>query len=239
MSRFRHLKNVFSQYGTKENFYIIRKSKGDVRVIEAKKNKNLNTRYELKNRNGADTTDEFWAMVKEYANNNPYMTPEEVDLLVLSEYQKLYRGFRDADDITNIQCMLRHLKNLIKEFEGIVQFENIIRQKVVSKCWKQEKLSVAEEKLSILLGNLSDVILDYVKGPIEAEDEENSDIWKENKKLEKEIVIYMSALPEKINIHCLGIDKFYYHRIIPFYRKLYDTAKEALNQNNEILLEFP
>ena len=62
--------------------------------------------------------------------------------------------------------MLRHLKNLIKEFEGIVQFENIIRQKVVSKCWKQEKLSVAEEKLSILLGNLSDVILDYVKGEL-------------------------------------------------------------------------
>lgn len=204
--------------------------------MDTERFENLKARYDLKNRNGADSTDEFWAIIKEYANDDPYMTPEEVDFLVLSEYQRLFRGFPDVDGINNIQNMLRHLKKLIKEFESIAKFENIIRQKVVSECWKQEKLSVAEEKLSILLENLSDIILDYVKGPIGVEDEENSNIWKENEKLEKDISIYMNALPEKTNIHSLGIDKFYYHRIIPFYRKLYATAKEALNHNNEILL---
>lgn len=204
--------------------------------MDTERFENLKARYDLKNRNGADSNDEFWAMLKEYANDDPYMTPEDVDQFVLSEYQNTCKGFQDFDDVANIKFILRHLKMLLKEFDGIVQFENIIRQKFVSGYWKQEKLSVAEEKLSILLENLSDVILDYVKGPIGEDDEENSYIWKENEKLDKEIAIYMNALPEKTNIQSLGIDKFYYHRIIPFYEKLYDTVKEAVNQNNEILL---
>lgn len=38
------------------------------------------------------------------------------------------------------------------------------------------------------------------------------------------------------NRHNAGIDKFYYYCIIPFYKKLYTTPREALHQNEEILL---
>lgn len=189
----------------------------------------LKARYELKNRNGLDTLVELLEMIEEYVKDKPNMNLEEIRRLMLREYCSLYKGFPDVDAISNIKHMLRYLKGLINEFENIAKLN-------VSEKWKHERFAETEEKLSVLLGNLSDIILNHVGDPKETQGEVNSSLWKEDEKLEEEIVIYMRALHEKIDIHNLGIDRFYYHRIIPYYRKLYRTAKEALDQNDEYLL---
>ncbi len=196
---------------------------------------NLRMRAEFKNRNGVDSLKEIGGMIEEYERDYPNITSEELDQLMLEEYCNLYNAFNDTEPITNMQHMLRHLKELLKQFKDIYQLENIIKQKV-SDRYKQYKLSMAEEKLSVLLSNLSLVILDYVTVPIGIQDEENSNLWKANEEVEKVISLYMRASLETGNINNLGIDRIYKHIIIPFYQKLYETIQEALNQNNEILL---
>jgi hypothetical protein len=189
----------------------------------------LKVRYDLKNRNGADSSVEFWTMIEEYLKDDPNMDLEEVRRLTLREYCSLFKGFPDVDAVTNIKQMLKYFKGVINEFENIVKLNFPER-------WKQERLAEGEEKLSILLGNMSDLILDYVGDPSETQDEENSSLWQDDESLEKEIVIYMRALHENVNIHNVGIDKYYFQSIIPYYKKIYETAKEALDQNDEYLL---
>lgn len=60
--------------------YIIKekKRKGDVQVMDIKLSEKLKVRYDLKNRNDVDSTEEFLEIINEYQKNNPQITDSEL-----------------------------------------------------------------------------------------------------------------------------------------------------------------
>lgn len=189
--------------------------------MDAKGIKNLRTRYELKNRNSVDTSEEFLEIIEEYIKDNPYMTDSELWQFVLYEYWKLCRGFSDMDAAINLKHMLKYLKEMIKVFENTVYLK-------CSEKWRKETLSKLEEMLNILLESISDVIHEYVGDYYESQNEKDETL---SKKAES----YIKTL-YKMDIANINITDYYCNHMIPFYRYLHKKIHEALNENNKDVL---
>ena len=181
----------------------------------------LKSRYELKNRNGADTSEEFLEIIEEYIKDNPYMTDTELWQFLLYEYWKLYRGFPDMDPDINLKHMLKYLKELINEFESIVHLN-------ASKIDKNVRFSKAEERHSILLESISDVIHEYVGDYYESQNEKDEILLKKTES-------YIKTL-YKMDLVNINISDYYCNHMIPFYRYLHRKIHEALNENNKDVL---
>lgn len=124
--------------------------------------------------------------------------------------------------VAYISSMLGNLKELINDFEHIVNLD-------VSEEQKKERLLEAEIKLGTLLGNFSETIRGYIGDPIIEQ-------IVEDETLTNLVIRYIDSLKREDIHHHLDILKYYSYHMIPFYKGYQKVVLEALNQNNKSLL---
>jgi hypothetical protein len=189
--------------------------------MDTKDISNLRTRYELKNRNGVDTSEEFFGIIEEYIKDNPHMTDSELWQFVLYEYRKLCIGFPDMDAAINLKHMIKYLKEIIKVFENTLYLK-------CSEEWRKETLSKLEGMLNILLESISDVIHEYVGDYYVSQNEEDEILSRKAESYTKTLY--------KMDLVNINITDYYCNHMIPFYKFLYKKIHDALNGPNKDIL---
>ncbi len=177
--------------------------------------------YEIKTANGLDVTVKLWNIMQEIVKEVPDITLEELRRLGLHHYCESYKRLPGVDDFTYLLAMLADLKDLINDFESIVDLD-------VSEQWRMERLSDAEVKLGTLIGYFPKAIQDYVGDSYQTE-------FVDDETLTKLVSNYMEAL-KKEDINDLNVFKYYCNIMIPFYKSYYNIVLEALKQSNKALL---
>lgn len=190
--------------------------------MDEKSFEQLRIAFDLKNRNGIDSEEEFWKIIKEYTKHIPYITDSELWQIQLHLYSKVYASFPDMDADMNIRRMIRYFKKLIDEFENNVC--GIFPEKM-----KKDILSQQEERLSILLKSMSDVIFEYVGDFYVSQHEEDESI-------SEMVESYLDTL-KNVDIVNINVKEYYCNHMMPFYRYLYKKIKEALNDDNKDILK--
>jgi hypothetical protein len=150
--------------------------------------------YEVKTTNGLDASVKLWKIMQEIVKEVPDITLEELRRLGLHHDCESYKRLPGVDDFTYLLAMLADLKDLINDFESIVDLD-------VSEQWRKERLSDAEVKLGTLIGYFPKAIRDYVGDYYQTE-------FVDDETLTKLVSGYMEAI-KKEDLNNLNIFNYY------------------------------